>query len=244
MLPMMDNTILTIDSIALKSIVYHSYKYSTGNDLIVFESKNNIKFILSIELKDTKEDLYRIKNYLKFLEVIMVFFTKDNITQHNIDEKDINTHPLIKLEKIDITLLPEIVDPNLRLIVKVKAGEKGGKILFNPWGFALNSINYHDFLISFENNFEIQWKDSTGKDNGADYQYLKDISREDFLIAELKELEQKHGCFALPIYDFDLMYNLMKRLAHNRNVINENEVIESQDALYEIDQFFSRCWRN
>lgn len=157
----------------------------------------------------------RILELIRNIEICLLFFTsKENS----------------KLE-ISIVNIRNILMGNVRKLQVILEITSKDKLYFCPWGFVVNSIRYQDILEKVENDIREILEKNKDIDINIDYDKL--------LLNDYEQWSQKYGKFALPIWDFDLMYNVEKRL-----MIEENELIEmgnTQEFISKIIQMYRKC---
>lgn len=185
---------------------------STGY-IELFGNKNE-KFQISVEINpDNKEK--GISEFIRNIEICLLFFTTKNIENSKL-EISINQIENIRMENIE------------RLLVSLEIKSKD-KIYFCPWGFVVNSIQYKDILEKTEKDIKEKLEEMDGI--SVDFDKL--------LLNDYEIWEKNYGRFALPIWDFDLMYNVEKRL-----MIEEDELVETdniQKIIRKIGNMYRRC---
>lgn len=119
-----------------------------------------------------------------------------------------------------------------RLHLEADGGLSG---CFNIFNFCVNSFNYEDFfdkieerlVQAFEKYFQDMYKVAGIQMHSRQ---LRALIRESSMREEYEEWERKYGCLALPVHQFDMTYNILKRLADKTLNDMPNE-IESKDML-------------
>lgn len=146
---------------------------------------------------------------------MFIIFLLKNIENSKL-EISINQIENIRMENIE------------RLLVSLEIKSKD-KIYFCPWGFVVNSIQYKDILEKTEKDIKEKLEEMDGI--SVDFDKL--------LLNDYEIWEKNYGRFALPIWDFDLMYNVEKRL-----MIEEDELVETdniQKIIRKIGNMYRRC---
>ena len=191
-----------------------SNRKSRSAGYIELLGNKNEKFQINLQFSSIDKE-EKILKFIRNLEICLLFFTtKDN--QNSKLEISINNaedRSMVKTEKFIVNL-------------EIKSKDN---LYFCPWGFVINSIQYNDILGKVECDLK----------NVLEMKENIDIDYDKLLLKDYENWESNYDHFALPIWNFDLMYNVEKRL-----ITQENELITS-DNIYEIirkiNNIYTKC---
>lgn len=203
----------------LPNVVYATTLKNSDKDINYRKSKMSGY----IELSGTGEDWVQLNieispddkentilEFIRNIEICLLFFTTKDRENSKLE---------ISIIDIGETQLGETKKFAINLEIR-----SNDKLYFCPWGFVVNSIQYLDILGKIE-------KDIKERMDGIDCDKL--------LLKDYEQWDKQYGHFALPIWDFDLMYNVEKRL-----IKEENEVIgieNIQELIGKISHIYEKC---
>lgn len=203
----------------LPNVVYATTLKNSDKDINYRKSKMSGY----IELSGTGEDWVQLNieispddkentilEFIRNIEICLLFFTTKDRENSKLE---------ISIIDIGETQLGETKKFAINLEIR-----SNDKLYFCPWGFVVNSIQYLDILGKIE-------KDIKERMDGIDCDKL--------LLKDYEQWDKQYGNFALPIWDFDLMYNVEKRL-----IKEENEVIgieNIQELIGKISHIYEKC---
>jgi hypothetical protein len=155
------------------------------------------------------------KNLTDAIEIFMLFFTYD------IEENEENF--LSQLFEIKASSEGSSFDIAFNTNILVE------HVYFNIWSFLTNLL-YEDKIQKYLRKIETEMKT-----------ILKEVGSTDRepLSHEIQKWSEKYQGLALPVYNFDLFYNIMKRLVHERE--NLESTVKKENISYTIKQLFIRC---
>lgn len=211
--------------------------------------------------EDEERNKETIRRYIQSLELVcMLFcpvagtgsvqwkfeFSNDNPRNAGVSSSgDLpEKSPQISKTEAPKNLADGVANPDFR---KSSSTPEDRQVTYNFMNFVVNAIRYEEVLENVKNAF-------IGAFDDSEKEKIESLYDKYTLKYDFEKWEQAYGVFALPVYDFDITYNLLKRISkekwsdktvqegelwiHIRTVFNKmKELLRENDAFYNNEKY-------
>lgn len=209
-----------------------SNRIDVGNIEIDYYMKDKIEFAFNIPL----DFLVNFANIIKGIEIMLLFFTtEDPLKKIRVKINNFNIEEIagVDREKNYLKIMLEICLPS------------NTKIYFNPWGFIVNLMKIQlksgdEDLYKVEDNILSEFEKEVERAvHEANIRNLLDLGNEPMGRREFEYWGKQYGYFVLPIYNPDLLFNIMRNMVYKkRKSISYENVSE---LIGEINKMYYKC---